>query len=371
MNLRSAYCVAAMAAMSTAAHAQLSYTHLGTEAPPTEIDGYDLQSAFEIRASGLFYPTFPTAGLLSPRTATWDEALRLERIGDDWPTWSHGYEGAVYTTDLVTDEVEFTFPEGEVGALMFYVQPRRWGTFEFNIQVITARGDIRFINESIRALDAEGFAFSTESGDSITSVRIQNPIALATGFAVGEFSSAPAEVDCGGWQTISFTGPGSPLIVPFTATEDCNRLRITDGYLAGDRFNIRILQGATVVDQFMTSEPEGLGQGIGDDFEAAFVDPNWSSASTVLDPGNYIMQVSVLDSPFGPGDAAFSLVPNGRCGFGQCPADFNGDGSINIFDFLEFQNSFDAQDSCADMDDDGSFTIFDFLAFQNLFDAGC
>lgn len=55
----------------------------------------------------------------------------------------------------------------------------------------------------------------------------------------------------------------------------------------------------------------------------------------------------------------------------MCVADLDGDGELTIFDFLAFQNLFDAGDARADLDEDGSLTIFDFLAFQNLFDAGC
>ncbi|NRA58208.1 MAG: hypothetical protein HRU13_08880 [Phycisphaerales bacterium] len=54
-----------------------------------------------------------------------------------------------------------------------------------------------------------------------------------------------------------------------------------------------------------------------------------------------------------------------------CPADLDGDGALTFFDFLAFQNLFDAGDPIADFDGDGAFTIFDFLAFQNAFDAGC
>ena len=54
-----------------------------------------------------------------------------------------------------------------------------------------------------------------------------------------------------------------------------------------------------------------------------------------------------------------------------CRADFDGDGQLTIFDFLAFQNAFDAGDPKADFDADGSLTIFDFLSFQNEFDAGC
>ncbi|MEQ9096001.1 MAG: GC-type dockerin domain-anchored protein [Phycisphaerales bacterium] len=54
-----------------------------------------------------------------------------------------------------------------------------------------------------------------------------------------------------------------------------------------------------------------------------------------------------------------------------CRADLDGDGELTIFDFLLFQNLFDARDPRADFDGDGRFTIFDFLAFQNAFVAGC
>ena len=55
----------------------------------------------------------------------------------------------------------------------------------------------------------------------------------------------------------------------------------------------------------------------------------------------------------------------------DCYADFDGDGTLTIFDFLAYQNAFDAGDRAADCDDDGTLTIFDFLCFQNEFDAGC
>jgi hypothetical protein len=54
-----------------------------------------------------------------------------------------------------------------------------------------------------------------------------------------------------------------------------------------------------------------------------------------------------------------------------CAADLDGDAQLTIFDFLAFQNLFDAGDLLADFDGDGELTIFDFLEFQNQFDAGC
>ncbi|MEO1006997.1 MAG: GC-type dockerin domain-anchored protein [Planctomycetota bacterium] len=75
---------------------------------------------------------------------------------------------------------------------------------------------------------------------------------------------------------------------------------------------------------------------------------------------------------FAEGDAvrsdAMVLVPAPGT---PCRADVDGDGELTLFDFLAFQNAFDAGDLAADFDDDGMLTLFDFLAFQNEFDAGC
>ena len=49
-------------------------------------------------------------------------------------------------------------------------------------------------------------------------------------------------------------------------------------------------------------------------------------------------------------------------------ADLDGDGALTVFDFLAFQNAFDAGDLRADFDLSETLNIFDFLAFQNAFD---
>ncbi|MEQ8315900.1 MAG: GC-type dockerin domain-anchored protein [Phycisphaerales bacterium] len=54
-----------------------------------------------------------------------------------------------------------------------------------------------------------------------------------------------------------------------------------------------------------------------------------------------------------------------------CPADFDGDGSLTLFDFLAFQSAFDLGEPAADFDGDGALTLFDFLAFQSAFAVGC
>jgi len=54
-----------------------------------------------------------------------------------------------------------------------------------------------------------------------------------------------------------------------------------------------------------------------------------------------------------------------------CDADCDGSGSLDLLDFLCFQNEFAAMGAYADCDDSGGHDFFDFLCFQNAFAAGC
>jgi hypothetical protein len=54
-----------------------------------------------------------------------------------------------------------------------------------------------------------------------------------------------------------------------------------------------------------------------------------------------------------------------------CAADLDGSGTLDLFDFLEFANLFNAADPQADFNGDGVLDLFDFLAFVNAFNAGC
>jgi hypothetical protein len=56
---------------------------------------------------------------------------------------------------------------------------------------------------------------------------------------------------------------------------------------------------------------------------------------------------------------------------GGCYADFNGDGELNILDFVAYQNGFVGGDEAADCNGDGELNILDFVCFQNVFQEGC
>ncbi len=81
-----------------------------------------------------------------------------------------------------------------------------------------------------------------------------------------------------------------------------------------------------------------------------------------INENGWIVGTGVRDGVLGH---AFLLIPI------RCAPDLDGDGRLTVFDFLEFQNLFDAGDPRADFDGDGRLTLFDLLAFQNAFNDGC
>jgi hypothetical protein len=98
-------------------------------------------------------------------------------------------------------------------------------------------------------------------------------------------------------------------------------------------------------------------------------DPVWNWATGVT---GYTATTAFGTGEWQPGGegATVGIVIEGEPAV-DCRVDLDGDGDLTIFDFLAYQNLFDAGDPLADFDGDGDLTIFDFLAFQNEFDAGC
>jgi hypothetical protein len=100
--------------------------------------------------------------------------------------------------------------------------------------------------------------------------------------------------------------------------------------------------------------------------EVVFVGDEWADIVVEDANGDGREDVLVVDQS----DNSVTILA-GACGGQACRVDLDGDGALTIFDFLAFQNAFDAGESIADFDGDGELTIFDFLAFQNEFDTGC
>jgi hypothetical protein len=360
-------CAAAAAVLLAAAasQAQVSGTNLGTASPPSTLDGYSMSAGSDGRAT-MSDVTF--AGVGGGRTVDFSTTMSLRRIGDGWSTWSHGYAGPVYFTP--SDRVTMSFDAGEVGAFIVYVEPNQFGEFSFEITGRDASGSsVAYNADIVGDSGAMGFGFSAPAGGHITSVRVINSDGNAGGFAVGEFLSSGVESGCLPWRPFSFGAVGDVVNQNIAVGVNCGLLKVTDAFLSGDRFRIRVFQGATQVAGFTTSAPRE-GFSIGSDYDAAYASRNFSSGAAELAPGRYRVEITVIESPFTSGGAALRLDST-PCDFGDCRADFDGDGSLTIFDFLAFQNAFDSGSRCADFDSDGSLTIFDFLRFQNEFAAGC
>ena len=57
--------------------------------------------------------------------------------------------------------------------------------------------------------------------------------------------------------------------------------------------------------------------------------------------------------------------------FSYCSADFNGDSSVDFFDYLDFVDAFSQNLATADFNNDGSIDFFDYLDFVDAFSVGC
>ena len=55
----------------------------------------------------------------------------------------------------------------------------------------------------------------------------------------------------------------------------------------------------------------------------------------------------------------------------KCPADFNEDGSVDFFDYLDFVDAFSSNLPSADFNHESSIDFFDYLDFVDAFSIGC
>ncbi|MCA9277745.1 MAG: hypothetical protein H6815_03055 [Phycisphaeraceae bacterium] len=55
----------------------------------------------------------------------------------------------------------------------------------------------------------------------------------------------------------------------------------------------------------------------------------------------------------------------------HCYADCDGNGMVNVFDYVCFGNAFASQQQYADCDGDSLFTVFDYICFGNAYATGC
>jgi hypothetical protein len=102
--------------------------------------------------------------------------------------------------------------------------------------------------------------------------------------------------------------------------------------------------------------PEGIGDSI-----------SWGGDSTAALPdGELLFSTLMLDG----GAIAADFQPGVKVG-GVCEADCNGDGTLNVLDFICFQSEWQSQSDYGDCDGNGTYNVLDFVCYQGLFQQGC
>jgi hypothetical protein len=116
-----------------------------------------------------------------------------------------------------------------------------------------------------------------------------------------------------------------------------------------------------------TSGDESLGITISGGWNGA-LEEGVNYARTTMKVTNGTLDVDWVSGMFGDSGylSGVQIVPAAGC-----DADVNGDGALNILDFVAYQGLFVGGDPAADCDDNGLLNILDFVCFQGLFQAGC
>jgi hypothetical protein len=88
-------------------------------------------------------------------------------------------------------------------------------------------------------------------------------------------------------------------------------------------------------------------------------------------PGGDLLDAIVLHPGSDDAAAFFASIVGDQIAIGAQPADCDGNGALNVLDFVCFQNAWQAQQPEGDCDGDGEFDVLDFVCFQNRFNAPC
>ncbi len=131
--------------------------------------------------------------------------------------------------------------------------------------------------------------------------------------------------------------------------------------------------GGIITPTSFLGEVTALGAGNGNGLETLFV----KFSSNHYSGGQVLFLQWIVTDPAAPGGFSRSEVarvplfcPNSGCAT-PCSADFNDDGTLNFFDYLDFVNEFSTDGIAADFNHDGVIDFFDYLDFVDSFSIGC
>lgn len=149
----------------------------------------------------------------------------------------------------------------------------------------------------------------------------------------------------------------------------------------GDEFGSAVATRARIAVIGARSDDEG-GTNAGAAYLFRLVASDWTQEAKIIasDSGVSDLFAGSLGSIALAQDEAVIGAPTNGNGQGTayvfdlncpCPGDFNGDGSLDIVDFVSFQLAFQALDPSADCDGNQVLNIVDFVCFQLGFQQGC
>lgn len=181
------FCASVVLGAASVANGAVVFQNLGTAAPPATVGTY-MMSPFDTAPQAAIpdttlvttIPGSPIAGSLTSSVQ-----LYKDTIPTTWSTWSHGYTGPAFDTNLALSTV-LTLPPN-AGAFYFYAEPFNFGSF--TIQAVTDSGTSSGPVVVSGNAGATGFAFYTTAGESIATITVTGD-AGSSGFAMAEFAIA-------------------------------------------------------------------------------------------------------------------------------------------------------------------------------------
>jgi hypothetical protein len=171
----------ALFGVSTSAFAVITYTDLGTTAPPASLGSFSM-SPFDVTSQAAIadYTAVTTIpGSPIPGSLAVSGSVSKRTVPDSWATWSHGYTGPVFMIN--GNSTTMTLPPGS-GAFYFYAEPDNNGPFTITATTDsgTTSGPVSVYGSS----GATGFGFYAGPGESIATITVTT---TDSDFAIGEF----------------------------------------------------------------------------------------------------------------------------------------------------------------------------------------